>query len=55
MLEGNMDVFITALGKFLPGDPVPNNEMEAYLGLINGKRSRVRALVLRQNRIKYRH
>ncbi len=51
----NTDVFITALGKFLPGDPIPNNEMEDYLGLINGKPSRSRALVLRQNRIKTRH
>ncbi len=50
-----MDVFITALGRFLPGDPVSNKEMESYLGLINGKPSKARVLVLRQNRIKSRY
>lgn len=49
------NVFITALGKFLPGEPVLNSEMEDYLGLINGQKSKARALVLRQNRIKSRY
>lgn len=40
---------------FLPGDPVPSSEMEDYPGYINGKPSRHRALVLRQNKIKTRH
>ncbi|MCB1563847.1 MAG: 3-oxoacyl-ACP synthase [Alphaproteobacteria bacterium] len=49
------NVFINGLGAFLPGDPVPSSEMEDYLGCINGKPSRHRALVLRQNKIKTRH
>ena len=38
-----METFITALGKFLPGDPVDNDAMEDYLGKISGKASRVAA------------
>lgn len=49
------DVFINSLGAFLPGDPVLSSEMEDYLGCINGKSSRHKALVLRQNKIKTRH
>ena len=28
------DVYITSLGKFLPGNPISNDEMEDYLGLV---------------------
>lgn len=49
------EVFVNSLGTFLPGPPVPSTEMEDYLGLVNGKPSRNRAFVLRQNRIKTRH
>jgi 3-oxoacyl-[acyl-carrier-protein] synthase III len=49
------DVHITALGKFLPGPPVANDEMEEYLGLINGKPSRLRRRILQQNGITRRH
>ncbi|TVQ84220.1 MAG: StlD/DarB family beta-ketosynthase [Micavibrio sp.] len=49
------EVYINSFGAFLPGDPVVNSEMEEYLGLIGGKKSRHRALVLRQNKIKTRH
>ncbi|MBC8044377.1 MAG: iron-containing redox enzyme family protein [Rhizobacter sp.] len=48
-------VYLTALGKFLPGDPVQNSEMESYLGLIGGKASRVREKILRQNAIRQRY
>ncbi len=44
-------VYINAWGKFLPGEPFPNDEMEAYLGLIHGKRSRARQRILEQNGI----
>ncbi|MCU1645003.1 MAG: hypothetical protein JWN03_5278 [Nocardia sp.] len=27
-----MNAYITATGRFLPGDPVPNNKIEDYLG-----------------------
>ena len=36
------DVFITGVGKFLPGEPIPNDRMEDYLGRIHGKPSRAR-------------
>ncbi|MCI0355113.1 MAG: StlD/DarB family beta-ketosynthase [Acidobacteria bacterium] len=47
--------FITALGKFLPGEPVGNDQMEEHLGRIGGKPSRLRARILRQNGIQSRH
>lgn len=47
--------FITKLAKFLPNEPVPNDGMETILGMINGKPSRSRRIVLRQNGIKNRH
>ncbi|EAU65208.1 StlD/DarB family beta-ketosynthase [Stigmatella aurantiaca] len=49
------DVFITALGKFLPGDPIPNEQIEDYLGKVRGKPSRARSRVLAQNGITQRH
>src|SRR5215475_3277972 len=48
-------VYITALGKFLPGPPITNDEVEDYLGLIGGKPSRLKARILRQNGILSRH
>jgi 3-oxoacyl-[acyl-carrier-protein] synthase-3 len=48
-------VYITALGKFLPGPPVSNDEMEDYLGMISGKPSKLRARILKQNGILSRH
>ena len=50
-----MQVFITSLGKFLPGEPVENGSMEEFLGAIHGKTSRVRQRILRQNGIQTRH
>lgn len=49
------DVYINSFGSFLPGPPIPNQEIEDYIGQINGKPSRNRVFVLRQNRIKTRH
>ena len=45
------DVFINRLSPYLPNNPVNNDEMEDYLGLIEGKASRVKRIVLRQNGI----
>jgi 3-oxoacyl-[acyl-carrier-protein] synthase-3 len=47
--------YITALGKFLPGEPIENDAMEQFLGTINGKVSRVRQRILKQNGIRTRH
>lgn len=49
------DVYITDLAGFLPNDPVHNDDMERVLGMINGRPSRARRLVLRNNGIRTRH
>ncbi len=49
------DVFFTKSETFLPNDPVSNEEMEQYLGLINGNESKARGLILRSNKIKSRY
>lgn len=47
-------VYITKTGSFFPNDPVSNDEMEEYLGLIGGKPSKAKKIVLRNNGIKRR-
>ena len=42
------NVYIKKVAVFLPNKPVSNEEMEDYIGLIGGKPSRVRSIVLRQ-------
>lgn len=49
------EVYITRTASFLPNDPIDNNEIEEYLGFINGTASRTRALILRNNKIKQRY
>lgn len=49
------EVYITALAKFLPNKPVSNDEMESVLGMIGGKPSRARRIVLRNNGIQTRY
>ncbi len=51
----SQDVYITRIASFLPGEPVSNDEMETLLGMVGGKPSRSRKLVLRSNGIKSRH
>ena len=48
-------VYITKTSNFLPNSVVTNDEMEEYLGLVNGAASRSKALVLRSNKIKERY
>jgi 3-oxoacyl-[acyl-carrier-protein] synthase-3 len=48
-------VYITRLATFLPNEPVTNDGMENILGRVNGKPSRSRRIVLRQNGIKNRY
>jgi 3-oxoacyl-[acyl-carrier-protein] synthase-3 len=47
--------YITQTGQFLPGDPIDNDQMEAYLGQIQGKPSRVKRRILTSNGIRQRH
>jgi len=49
------DVYITSSGAYLPNKPIDNAEIEDYLGEINGKKSSVRARILKQNGIKQRY
>ncbi|WP_136606129.1 beta-ketoacyl-ACP synthase III [Paenibacillus dokdonensis] len=48
-------VYITGMGKFLPGSPVSNDDMEDYLGKIGGKPSKTKRLILEKNQIRYRY
>ena len=50
-----MDVFITKASRFLPNDPVENDDMEAFLGMVDGKPSKARRVILRRNGIKQRY
>ncbi|NHF60573.1 beta-ketoacyl-ACP synthase III [Flavobacteriaceae bacterium TP-CH-4] len=49
------DVYITKIAKFLPNEPVDNDQMEERLGLLNGRPSRAKSIVLRSNQIKTRY
>jgi len=49
------EVYINKASKFLPNNPVSNDEMEDYLGLINNKTSKSKNIVLRNNGIKSRY
>ena len=50
-----MDVYITKAAKFFPNEPVSNDEMESILGMVDGKPSKARRIVLRSNGIKQRY
>ena len=50
-----MEVFITKSAKFFPNDPVSNDDMESYLGMVDGKPSKARRIILRRNGIKQRY
>jgi len=49
------DVYITKTSKFLPNKVISNDEMESYLGLINNTVSKVKNLILRNNKITSRY
>ncbi|MBU2020093.1 MAG: 3-oxoacyl-ACP synthase, partial [Bacteroidetes bacterium] len=49
------EVFIISTGIFLPNSPISNDEMEDFLGRINGKDSRAKDRILKQNGIKTRY
>ena len=50
-----MNVYITKASKYLPNDPIGNEQMESYLGLINQNASKARRIVLRNNGILKRY
>lgn len=49
------EVYITRSSKFLPNNPISNDEMEHVLGLINDESSKARRIVLRNNGITNRY
>jgi len=49
------DVFVTRAASFLPLEPVGNDEIEQVLGMVGGRPSKARRIVLRSNGIHYRH
>ncbi|MBZ4188645.1 beta-ketoacyl-ACP synthase III [Niabella beijingensis] len=49
------DVYINRTSHYFPNNPVSNDEMEEYLGYINGKPSKSRRIVLRNNAITNRY
>ncbi len=48
-------VYITRLAKFLPNEPVCNDDMEQILGMVDGKPSRARHKILENNKIHTRY
>lgn len=50
-----MPAYITAMGRFLPGEPVPNEEIEDYIGSVGLASSELREQTLANCGIKTRH
>lgn len=50
-----MTAYITATGSFLPGNPVPNEEIEDYIGTAGRSTSDLKAITLANCGIKTRH
>jgi 3-oxoacyl-[acyl-carrier-protein] synthase-3 len=50
-----MPVYINKTSAYFPNEPVPNQDMELYLGYINGKPSKSKNIVLRNNAIVNRY
>jgi 3-oxoacyl-[acyl-carrier-protein] synthase-3 len=51
----SIDVYLTRTASFLPLEPVSNDEIEQVLGMVGGKPSKARRIVLRNNGIRTRH
>lgn len=54
-MPADRSVYITRTASFLPNAPVDNDHIEDVLGLVGGRPSRARRLVLRNNGIRSRH
>jgi 3-oxoacyl-[acyl-carrier-protein] synthase-3 len=51
----NPGAYLTSTGSFLPGPPIDNDGIEDVLGLVNGRRSRLKSRILKANGIRTRH
>ena len=49
------NAYITTVGKFLPGQPISNDQMEDYLGKIGDRPSKVKNRILKSNGIQQRY
>jgi 3-oxoacyl-[acyl-carrier-protein] synthase III len=49
------EVYISGIAKYLPNQPVLNDDMEEYLGMIDDRPSKARRIVLRNNGITSRY
>jgi 3-oxoacyl-[acyl-carrier-protein] synthase-3 len=54
-MERLRDAFITGTGVFLPGEPIPNDRIEDFIGRIGGRSSSIGQRALRWNGINTRH
>ncbi len=54
-MNRSAQAYITGTASFLPNAPVANDDIEGVLGMIAGKPSRARRIVLRNNGIRSRH
>ena len=50
-----MKAYITSVGAFLPGEPIGNDELEQYLGILPGGPNRLQRRMLEVNGIEKRH
>ena len=50
-----MSVYINSTGRFLPGPAIDNESIEDVLGLVDGKPSRLKKRILKNNGIQTRH
>lgn len=49
------EVYITGTSSFLPNEPIDNESIELYMGLINDQASKSKRIILARNGIKTRH
>jgi len=50
-----MSAYITSVGSYLPGEPIGNDDLQSYLGIIPGGSDRLRRRMLDANGIEKRH
>jgi 3-oxoacyl-[acyl-carrier-protein] synthase-3 len=55
MTLGYGSVFLTSTGKFLPGEPVDNDRIDAYIAPLGTRCARIKRRILAENGIKTRH
>ena len=49
------NAYINSIGKFLPGEPINNQQMEDYLGKVNGRHSQIKNRILKSHGIQQRY